>query len=297
MTVDALNDFFVVYEPSYDLPAKVMLHSLGDCAPAIINGFVLVREKYKNSFVRLDAWVKEKCQNISLKMVVVPEAIYGEIDEKFPMGAHFKPENWFRLYVFELIDDFKSKNVVYLDLDLVFRSWPVALFEDKSDLAGGLLAVSDVGYAAYRDLELKSADEYFNSGVMLIDTRSGYVRSCFISARMFAIKNPDKCIYVDQCALNYSFSGSQGHLSVSCNFQTGYFFERPDLFSSACVLHCTGSNKPWKINSGHPFRRFFHIAAKSSGISVFQRYDWCDFFSRFFNRLKKETRVLLGRVG
>lgn len=148
----------------------------------------------------------------------------------------------FRLCIPDLLPD--CGKILYLDSDLLFHADIGELWD--TDLQGNLIgAVHDTGYEHHvgpllpiRDGEIRG-EEYFNSGVLLMDLdgirKSG---NLLASALIYLLKHPDS-ITPDQDALNSIFKKKTLILPAKWNVLTKYErHEHPELRDE--VYHYAG---------------------------------------------------------
>jgi lipopolysaccharide biosynthesis glycosyltransferase len=161
------------------------------------------------------------------------------------------------------------ERVIYLDCDVLVRC-------DLSDL----WAMSLHGHAAAAAMDIcntsisatrKNPDDYFNSGVMLIDLAAWRSRHVGERALAYLEQNGDYARYPDQDALNHVLEGDCYQLPLSWNFQpTAYRAVKkhyPHLHKHLAALetavlnprivHFIGAVKPWHPTCVHPFQEDF----------------------------------------
>ena len=167
-----------------------------------------------------------------------------------------------RLYTPELIDT-KYDHVVYIDGDvqIVGEIQPLVCYDVPK---GKLLAAPDrfvlggmsFGWRAesWREdllylssLGIDKPSEYFNAGV-LAASRSTWSSACEEALDFFK-RNSQLCKFHDQSALNAVCKGETIKLSPAYNFHTSFRQIGAEDFLSPKIIHFTGANKPWLVES------------------------------------------------
>lgn len=174
-------------------------------------------------------------------------------------GLHFSEAIYLRLCIPLVISEVKA---LYLDSDTI-------VLDDLSDLYNAdlgdfaLAAALDDGFYGNELLDLH-CDEYFNSGVLLINL--DYWREFNVGERCldFAKNNPEKINWPDQDALNYILKGLWFEIPISYNFQDASFEKRcPSSNYLPKIIHFTGENKPWSKKCTHAYRdKYLHFRGK-----------------------------------
>jgi UDP-glucose/galactose:(glucosyl)LPS alpha-1,2-glucosyl/galactosyltransferase len=132
--------------------------------------------------------------------------------------------------------------VVYLDSDTIVLADIRALLDVDLGTAvvGAALDLGSTAMAAKRGLA-----RYVNSGVMLMDLRGwrqgDYVDRCLD----FALHNPEKISYGDQCAIN-AVCADAIHVLDPCWNRFVLSQTRSDDASGAAILHFITGDKPWQ---------------------------------------------------
>lgn len=218
--------------------------------------------------------------------------------------SHLKISNRFReaiYYRFLIPDLIKAEKVLYLDSDTIITNSLRDLWEtDLNNFSCGVIEDQ-----ASDDIRIHNRTEidspYFNSGVLLINTT--YWKENNINQKLteFIYKNPEKCIYPDQDALNIILNNKIKFLPYRYNFQEKlYQADFKDLFihrskwncileekKVATIIHFTDNIKPWHIECNHPLKAlFFHYISKC-GIIDFKPSHYYNFKKRIIMQLKK----------
>ncbi len=189
----------------------------------------------------------------SVQTVATLPATRADRDEA--EGPRLTSAHFLRLTAIEQITQ-EFERVLYLDAD-VFLRWG-----DVSDLA--LLDLAEKPLAAVRDISLwfgaphgknrayhaglpeNVQGHYFNSGVLLVQSR--IYRDLAISSRAIALweTNPELCKFGDQSALNRVVDGNWAELSAGWNWQAILPVKAMIASRNPRLVHFVGHTKPWQ---------------------------------------------------
>lgn len=187
-------------------------------------------------------------------------------------GDHLSTAAYYRLMVSELLPKSINK-VLYIDCDIIVNDSIQALWEQNiEDVAiGAVLDAEFFNSEFYQRLQIKNKNQYFNSGVLLINLeywrRKNVVKRCFECIE----KNKHLLRFHDQDTLNMVLQEEVTILPIKYNLQTPFLMtcfssnyinimpEIKQAIQRPCIIHYIGSGKPWngKI-SNHPFKSYFH---------------------------------------
>jgi lipopolysaccharide biosynthesis glycosyltransferase len=226
---------------------------------------------------------------------------FGEIGRAklagLPLTGRYRPEIYTRFWVDEFFDP-SVERVLYLDGDMiVVGDIEPLLTMPMHDHP--LAAVSIPGSTRPPVLGYDPGDEYFNSGVLVInmtrwreiDAKNTLIRATHEIAKVL--------IDPDQDVLNYCYHAQRLKLDYVWNVITPFFRWNSDLPLSAeerlaatraaRIVHFNGLSKPWQYMSTHPYKpAYLRFRAKT---------EWRDF--AFADRtpvnvVKKAVAGLLG---
>jgi lipopolysaccharide biosynthesis glycosyltransferase len=210
-----------------------------------------------------------------------------------PAAEGASPAVYLRLLMAELLPDHVNK-AIYLDADtIVVRDltglWSVPLEGTYcAAVQDSLVPVMDPAEAFdhplhcmtladthqcpipnYRDLGLRPADAYFNSGVMLVDVARWRAEQVARRAMECLRANASHARFWDQYALNVLFAGQWKMLDPRWN-QNSHVFQLPSWELShyseselarvkrdPWIVHFNYRPKPWDVDCDHPFRTLF----------------------------------------
>ena len=167
--------------------------------------------------------------------------------------------------------------VLYLDVDMIVNKQIDNLYS---------IDINGVALTACVDLNIDEVtltkvgvpkEQYFNSGVLLINVdfwrRSHIAEGCF----KFIIDNPDLITYWDQDALNATLHNAIPFMDITYNFLTTnlekqFYNDYSDEIKQRVlqcaqqptIIHFTAGEKPWKTICESPFKSVFKYYKKKS---------------------------------
>lgn len=211
--------------------------------------------------------------NISIRIINCAQAY---IVKECRLRSYFSAEVYFRCL---LMTDFFAEydRFVYLDSDTIINTDISALY-NRNISGKSIAAVSDLcmqylvnsganlvlngtllSYKYYisRFLSLDNSSQYFNSGVMLMDT--GKIRTDGLCSEVFAMLQSGDYYCFEQCVLNKVFKNSVERISQIWNVQdiTNVYGNCNDHISENTlshlkwciprykIMHYIGPDKPW----------------------------------------------------
>ena len=192
---------------------------------------------------------------LGIKFISISKGLaYGRIFENWRTDR-IPPITFLKFEMFDLLPSSVNR-IIYIDPDTLIDGnidylldWPVrpgtiGAIEDALTFYEGDWSRNGRFARSYtRSLGLTRKDGYFNAGVILADraiwTAISRDALCFITS------NKEKCIYLDQSAMNAVVAGRKTRLSPIWNYQSRfrYWGEISDL--SPKIFHFTGAMKPW----------------------------------------------------
>lgn len=202
---------------------------------AIFSIVVNCEDKVSFHIIKTDSFSELNILELSLTYDF--EVTFYDLDITLPSKGRFSKAMYGRLYL-DVILPTSIDKVIYLDCDLVVNKSISSLWNtDISSFAIG--AVSEENSIIKQSLMRKySLNEYFNSGVLLINLNK--VRSEFIFRKVLSLLNDSNASfeYPDQDALNIVLDNNWHALSNIYNY-TGL-----DFSPESVVIHYALS-KPW----------------------------------------------------
>ncbi len=204
--------------------------------------------------------------------------------------------------------------VLYLDGDIIVKGdlgelKSIALTDDKY-----VYAVHDTGALYSRNLIEQNIDNYFNSGVMLLNLKA--IRQNDISRKLVEAKmNSQDVSLMDQNIFNKVFYENKGFLPHSFNvlyvnlIRATYFYglkiekvnemtgtdysDWNDMFEKAVIVHYSSFDKPWKysdVTAVELWDKYFKLSPVSA-----EQLKRKKIHNDFINKLRKHK--LTGLLG
>lgn len=234
-----------------------------------------------------------------------PVAVPKDLQRSFP-SHRFHVSAWFRILLPVLVPDLSR--AIHVDVDTVVLDDVQALWDQ--DLDGRLFAAATNPLYPFQpqhwrtDLGLRSARDYLNSGVLVMDLDRMRDEGLVARLQAYAQARPDNR-WPEQDALAATCSLRWLELPPRWNVQnTVYDLDADDLpYSSQelaealarpAIVHFIGPYKPWTYACHHPLRHLYHEARNHTAYPpaalVPSRRQ------RVMRRLQEQDRARLARV-
>lgn len=198
-------------------------------------------------------------------------SVKDEIFEKLPTMEHISIATYYRLLLPEILPA-EINEVLYLDGDLLCLD-DLSPFYNQ-DFEGYALSASrdffNDDIMCYNRLEYPFENGYFNAGVLMINLKYWRENKIAEKAIEYISRNPEKCDFSDQDALNKVLNGKVLWTDFRYNCIISFYkhlnnFARSkisikykDAIESAvknpCIVHFTGGVKPWHEDYRFVFR-------------------------------------------
>jgi len=222
--------------------------------------------------------ISESCEGYA-HCRLEPRRVDPGLLESAPVSGHITQAAYYRLLLGEILP-LEVRRVLYLDSDIVVVGSIADLW--SADLGSNVVgAVQDDVFNGHPDararLGLPHGEDYFNSGVLLIDLERWRRERVGHAALAFARDEPQRITWHDQCALNFVLRGRWLPLERKWNFQTpaiGGFTaflypiatdEGLEGLRRAVIVHFSSRAKPWNFLCGHPAKsRYWHYLRKTA---------------------------------
>jgi lipopolysaccharide biosynthesis glycosyltransferase len=133
---------------------------------------------------------------------------------------------FYRLFIPILLPD-TIERIIYIDTDIVVINDLAELYQMQFEEP--FAAVVDPAPTIRTDLGITRPGNYFNAGVLLINLQAWRREKISEKALDFVIQFPEKCKYVDQCALNAVSIGNWKKIDSRYNLMGQY---APDLLKN-----------------------------------------------------------------
>lgn len=237
-----------------------------------------------NIFIIIDNSVTEKqkddvkselCKFSNVKVEFLKVDV-SDIQQYLIVKFEFFPVSiYYRLFLTDILPKEVDK-ILYLDGDIIVRHNLSELWETDIDKYAVGAVVNQSNSSKYWErLGYPKENGYFNSGVLLINTK--YWREHNLKERFlkYIVENPQKLLYPDQDVLNFILKDEKKLLSVRYNVQEGFFRierEQVDLIndeevklavSDPYIIHYTYL-KPWFRENRHPLCYIYYQYKKQT---------------------------------
>lgn len=206
---------------------------------------------------------------------------------QFPIhSSYITRGTYLRFFIEEALPK-TIKKALYLDIDIIVCKSLKNLYEIslQNYSCAAALDVECHDVSRYNRLCYNMADLYFNAGVILINLEWWRKEHVSKKAFEFLLKNPQKCLFHDQDALNFVLHGTVFHLPNSYNAMYAFFKSEIDSLlilrekfeelkneaSIPVIIHYAGKLKPWhkEYHSFHyPFGKTWLFFIQKSGIKI-----------------------------
>jgi len=212
------------------------------------------------------------------------------LDEYFTSG-HISKSAYLRLHMAEFLPT-DIHSVLYLDSDLIVVGDLAELLgiqNQNHESTSGIViwAVPEIGGHYLKQYGFKGND-YFNSGVMLINLRAWRDRKSAQLLIDIAIKAGAGLRLWDQDALNLVFEDSWSPLPRKFNS-----IGEPVPGEKPLIVHFASGDKPWKLGNRHPARAEYRYFRDLTPFPY--RTEW-DFQNVYRNIISNTTRHQLQPV-
>lgn len=186
------------------------------------------------------------------------------------ISDHVSFATYYRIVIPDLLVN-QTNKVLYLDTDMVVCKNIKRLWE--TEMANyTIAAVNELNFDGPSRLGFDSGYKYFNAGVLLINTKlwaeAGLKETLFTYIKTYQ----NQLVFWDQDALNASLYKQRLPIEPQWN-QLGSVFEVSNetllrvytqaeintMKQSPCIIHYSGSSKPWDYLNIHPHKKeYFH---------------------------------------
>lgn len=217
----------------------------------------------------------------SLKQYHSFEITYLPLDDKRLSACDPKHANWTvtifaRYFIAELIAEDK---VLYLDCDILVRGSLAPLWKEKIDnyYIAGMPDYNIIhrGHLRERFGADFAADEYINSGVLLINNKKWREEGLAQKLLDFSIQNSALLSCPDQDAINYICRSAKKKIPERYNVM-GYLY-KPDLFADHPRLKIIEAEREKAvIRHFHAWKKNFFVPHREEYISLMRQSPWAD---------------------
>lgn len=247
-------------------------------SPALVAMYSLMKNASRDYYYYLYCVCSDQLSTDMRKRLEVLETRFDnckvtflDLDDQIFSGAYYKEgityTGMFRLLLGSLLNEYDK--CIYIDVDTIVAGDISELW--KEDIEEYIIgAVPDCGmqlfpeqskeYLINNNLGFEAIDEYFNSGVMLLNLE--LIRSGKWEEKFLSFKN-EKFLYGDQDILNKCCHGYIKYLPLKYNFfrrfwgreelldnSVWYSDELRDINDNVIIIHYAESQKPWENARG-----------------------------------------------
>ena len=225
---------------------------------------MLLHTKSKIDFYVMDGGISKESKKLiteSLKKFKNKNIKYFDMSgfglERFPNLHHYSLNAFSRYFIPELTPDLQK--VLYIDVDVIIKDDIAELYNQKLGKYAIGAVLEDFYAGNYTILknkiwpQYKGGDQYFNSGVLLLDVQK-FIKNNYAQKLIdLTIKLYDKLNCPDQDVLNILFDGKFKILDYRYNFMPDHLLMLQEKHSERgevepLVIHYTWK-KPWKEKS------------------------------------------------
>jgi len=239
-------------------------------------------------------------KNVTFNLLECDFGLASEIKAK---RDYLNPSIYDKILIYEHLPA-DVNTVVFFDADIVLQKDPSLLFD--LDLKGDYLAaVRDQVFETFSEeskttLDI-SANQYFNTGVMLVNVEKWRQNDISQKSLKFAREKWDKTPFHDQDAFNYVIKGQWKEISPLWNPRISNKIITPEgkekVYSKmevykmniSYLIHYSGSQKPWKYMSFHPRKEEYLEYLRLSEFKdyKFPDYNLVNFFKKQLLKLRR----------
>lgn len=220
----------------------------------------------------------------------------------------FSKSAYYRIFIPKLFSEYKK--VIYLDCDIVVCGDIRELYSiDLRDNAVGCICdkVMLYNFKDYLKTKKLNSDYYFNSGVMVFDTRKFQQNHIQEMCNKF-INGEEKYSFPDQDILNLACNGFVYDIPESWNYQwhrhfgwlvSKYRFPERLSLDQINLIHYTSEFKPWVLRGGMALSKqwwkyYSDLSAPSRlMIDDFRKRERVKFIYVIINRVKSKIKRLI----
>ncbi|MBB5373789.1 glycosyltransferase family 8 protein [Acidocella aromatica] len=183
------------------------------------------------------------------------------LSKHLSVGHKVSRSAYSRLFIDRLLDP-TIERVIYIDSDVLCRESLKDL--SKIDIGDAIVgAVAELPEAASfngNKLNLPTPEQYFNSGMLVIDLQRWREADVGANCLEWLSKNQEATLWWDQDALNATLFGHVYFLNRKWNYIN--FQHAPETPPGTAIWHAAGPHKPWLDTAIGPaadeWRRFYH---------------------------------------
>lgn len=249
-------------DEKYSYPCGVCITSiLENNKECECNIYILTPGLKNDTIEKFNLLSKTYGQNIEIIKIDNKNFNNLKISDRFPISIYY------RYLLPQLLN---TEKVLYLDCDIIVTGKLTDLWNtDIRDLACGVVEDQKSDDITIQN-RLGLYRNYFNSGVLLMNLDFWRKNNTSTALIDFIYRNPEKCLYPDQDALNYILGDNALFLEYKYNYQEQMLFPKERQYlhkdkwsnllpadETPTIIHYTCDIKPWIKNCSHPLKHHF----------------------------------------
>lgn len=183
--------------------------------------------------------------------------------------------------------------LLYFDSDMVILDDVLNIYErDMDAIAKVCVEKADINILD------KTINDYFNSGVMLINCYRWRTNNLTKEAMTLAQRHGGKFHYPDQDVLNYLIDTDKAELATEWNVRKTLYRKNKSILNDAKIIHYTGPLKPWHKLCLHPRRDIYRQYAERLGFEPVDPNPFAGLHPSLFPEYPKYAlRLVLEKLG
>lgn len=258
-------NILVTLNSNYIKPLKVMLWSL----------FFNNRNQDFSVYLVHSSLSKEEIEDLHRYIntyghTLVPITISGSYFAEAPVLKHYSPEMYYRLLAHRFLPD-DLERILYLDPDILVLNPIKPLYE--MEMEDYLYAASYHKWALVKELNMLrlkayEMEEYFNSGVLLMNLPRHREKIRDEEIFQYLEKNRNRLILPDQDILNALYSKEIKKLDeIIYNYDARFYYfykaqsggriDMDYIMANTVILHFCGKRKPWQPKYSGKFHSLY----------------------------------------
>lgn len=227
---------------------------------------------------------------------------FYQLDAKIFEGCyvshHVSYATYYRIVIPQILAPGIAK-ILYLDTDIIvckdlLELWNIPIGNKV------LGAIRESSFTEFDRLNIPASSQYFNAGILIINVVDWNSQDLTPKLFNFIKSNQSKLTFWDQDALNANLYNQWVKLPPKWNLQSSFFetsrkkliavygeAELNEAINNPCIIHYTGSSKPWDYLNLHPLKKVYFNYLKKT---IWKNYTFKNVI------LKKRILKLLMRI-
>ncbi|QLG69526.1 MAG: glycosyl transferase, family 8 [Candidatus Woesebacteria bacterium] len=218
------------------------------------------------------------------KIVFLGVKIPKEINKIRIPEKHISINAYYKVLIPESLPE-KISKILILDCDLIVLKDISKLYNTKLEEKIIGAVPNPLSEDRCKILGISPKDGYFNSGVMIVNTKKWKSQKIAKKVIEYAISHNDIIANAEQDPLNFILKNKWKKIEYVYNQQTimyAYNYRRLKIkkkeyleaIKKPVIIHYTSSNKPWLLSGNHPQRRLYFQYLR---MTPYKNYKYKDF--------------------